>query len=149
MHLLVFEGTQLTWFTSQCARWSCYWHSVALYTQFLREYRKFFHFLFLSPMSVLTLLLLCTVQPQYLQTQSLFRLFSLSLVSSETLPAYSQRLFSFLMIESREIESADSDSGGAMHNFRVSTDVGLYLFHERIPFVVLWYCGRYHNTICK
>ena len=46
------------------------------------------------------------------------------------------------------IESADSNSGGAMHTFRVSTDVGFYLFHESFSFVVLWYYGRYHNAIC-
>lgn len=109
------------------------------------EYRKFFHFLFLSPMSVLALLILCTVQPQYLQTQSLFRLIPLSMFSSDTLPAYSQRVFSFSLIESREIESADSDSGGAFLNYRGSTDVGLYLFHERTSFLVfisLNYCCR-------
>ena len=109
------------------------------------EYRKFFHFLFLSPMSVLALLILCTVQPQYLQTQSLFRLIPLSMFSSDTLPAYSQRVFSFSLIESREIESADSDSGGAFLNYRGSTDIGLYLFHKRTSFLVfisLNYCCR-------
>lgn len=37
--------------------------------------------------------------------------------SSDTLPAYSQRVFSFSLIESRVIESAISDSGGAFLNF--------------------------------
>lgn len=100
------------------------------------EYRKFFHFLFLSPMSVLALLILCTVQPQYLQTHSLFRLVPLSMFSSDTLPAYSQRVFSFSLIESRGIESEDTDSGGTFLNYRGSTDVGLYLFHGRSFFVV-------------
>lgn len=53
-----------------------------------------------------------------------------------------------MLIESRGIESEDTDSGGAFLNYRANTDIGLYLFHERISFVVLWYCGRYHNTIC-
>lgn len=109
------------------------------------DYRIFFHFLFLSPMSVLALLILCTVQLQYLQTQSLFRLNPLSMFSSETLPVNCQRLFSFSLIESRVIESADSDSGGAFLNYRGSTDVGLYLFHERTSFLVfisLNYCCR-------
>lgn len=34
LHLLVFEGTQPTWFM----RWSCNWNSVALYTLFLRSF---------------------------------------------------------------------------------------------------------------
>ena len=109
------------------------------------EYRKDFHFLFLCPMTVLALLLLCTVLPQSLQTQSLFRLNPLSMFSSDTLPAYSQRVFSFSLIESRVIESADSDSGGAFLNFWVSTDMGHYLFHERTSFLVfisLNYCCR-------
>lgn len=41
----------------------------------LSEYRKFFHFLFLCPMTVLALLLLCTILPQYSRTQSLFPAF--------------------------------------------------------------------------
>lgn len=36
---------------------------------------------------------------------------------SETLPVNCQRLFSFILIESRGIESDNSDPGGALHNF--------------------------------
>ena len=100
------------------------------------EYRKFFSFPF-SKSNVCT----CPVDPLRRPDS----------VSSDTIPCpalTSVRILfrhiagepskSLLVHADREPwdRACDSDSGGAHLNYRVNTDIGLFLFHERTFFVV-------------